>query len=124
MRLWAFARGAELRFTQPHSPPHNTSGRLTYIEFICCQYPVYGQWIGRSPGRHNAKPTLCDVIDVRRSNNLWRHGASVIRSWLGRSVPARPGLLLSQLSVPPLLVRDANSRLAMIGKQVQPLNSA
>jgi len=26
----------------------NTSGRLAYIEFICCQYPVYGQWVGRS----------------------------------------------------------------------------
>jgi thiamine pyrophosphate-dependent acetolactate synthase large subunit-like protein len=22
----------------------NTSGRPAYIEFICCQYPVYGQW--------------------------------------------------------------------------------
>ena len=26
----------------------NTSGRPAYIEFICCQYPVYGQWVGRS----------------------------------------------------------------------------
>ena len=26
----------------------NTSGRAAYIEFICCQYPVYGQWVGRS----------------------------------------------------------------------------
>ena len=25
----------------------NTSGRPVYIEFICCQYPVYGQWVGR-----------------------------------------------------------------------------
>jgi thiamine pyrophosphate-dependent acetolactate synthase large subunit-like protein len=25
----------------------NTSGRPAYIEFICCQYPVYGQWVGR-----------------------------------------------------------------------------
>src|SRR6202022_2032684 len=24
----------------------NTSGRPAYIEFICCQYPVYGQWVG------------------------------------------------------------------------------
>jgi hypothetical protein len=26
---------------------YNTSGRPAYIEFICCQYPVYGQWVGR-----------------------------------------------------------------------------
>jgi acetolactate synthase-1/2/3 large subunit len=26
----------------------NTSGRPAYIEFICSQYPVYGQWVGRS----------------------------------------------------------------------------
>jgi acetolactate synthase I/II/III large subunit len=26
----------------------NTSGRPAYIEFVCCQYPVYGQWVGRS----------------------------------------------------------------------------
>jgi class 3 adenylate cyclase len=26
----------------------NTSGRPAYIEFICCQYPIYGQWVGRS----------------------------------------------------------------------------
>jgi hypothetical protein len=26
----------------------NNSGRPAYIEFICCQYPVYGQWVGRS----------------------------------------------------------------------------
>ena len=26
----------------------NTSDRPAYIEFICCQYPVYGQWVGRS----------------------------------------------------------------------------
>jgi acetolactate synthase-1/2/3 large subunit len=25
----------------------NTSGRPAYIEFICCQYPVYGGWVGR-----------------------------------------------------------------------------
>ncbi len=25
----------------------NASGRPAYIEFICCQYPVYGQWVGR-----------------------------------------------------------------------------
>src|ERR1700752_2812060 len=25
----------------------NPSGRPAYIEFICCQYPVYGQWVGR-----------------------------------------------------------------------------
>ena len=28
----------------------NTSGRPAYIEFICCQYPVYGQWVGRGEG--------------------------------------------------------------------------
>jgi hypothetical protein len=22
--------------------------RPAYIEFICCRYPVYGQWVGRS----------------------------------------------------------------------------
>jgi len=26
----------------------NASDRPAYIEFVCCQYPVYGQWIGRS----------------------------------------------------------------------------
>lgn len=26
----------------------NTSGRPAYIECICCQYPVYGPWVGRS----------------------------------------------------------------------------
>jgi len=26
----------------------NKSGRPAYIEFICCRYPVYGQWVGRS----------------------------------------------------------------------------
>jgi acetolactate synthase I/II/III large subunit len=26
----------------------NTSGRPAYIEFVCSQYPVYGQWVGRS----------------------------------------------------------------------------
>jgi len=26
----------------------NVSGRPAYIEFVCCQYPVYGQWVGRS----------------------------------------------------------------------------
>ena len=26
----------------------NASGRPAYIEFICSQYPVYGQWVGRS----------------------------------------------------------------------------
>ena len=25
----------------------NTAGRPAYIEFICGQYPVYGQWVGR-----------------------------------------------------------------------------
>jgi thiamine pyrophosphate-dependent acetolactate synthase large subunit-like protein len=25
----------------------NTSGRPAYIEFICSQYPIYGQWVGR-----------------------------------------------------------------------------
>ncbi len=25
----------------------NNSGRPAYLEFICCQYPVYGQWVGR-----------------------------------------------------------------------------
>jgi thiamine pyrophosphate-dependent acetolactate synthase large subunit-like protein len=25
----------------------NNSGRSAYIEFICSQYPVYGQWVGR-----------------------------------------------------------------------------
>ena len=24
------------------------SGRPVYIEFVCCQYPVCGQWVGRS----------------------------------------------------------------------------
>ncbi len=28
----------------------NASGRLTYIEFICSQYPVHGQWVGRREG--------------------------------------------------------------------------
>jgi acetolactate synthase-1/2/3 large subunit len=28
----------------------NTSGRPAYIEFVCCQYPVYGQWVGRGEG--------------------------------------------------------------------------
>ena len=28
----------------------NNSGRPVYIEFICCQYPVYGQWVGRGEG--------------------------------------------------------------------------
>jgi acetolactate synthase-1/2/3 large subunit len=28
----------------------NNSGRPAYIEFICCQYPVYGQWVGRGEG--------------------------------------------------------------------------
>jgi len=28
----------------------NTSGRPAYIEFICSQYPVYGQWVGRGEG--------------------------------------------------------------------------
>ena len=23
-------------------------GRPAYIEFVCSQYPVYGQWVGRS----------------------------------------------------------------------------
>jgi len=26
----------------------NAAGRPAYIEFVCCQYPVYGQWVGRS----------------------------------------------------------------------------
>ena len=26
----------------------NASGRQTYIESICCQSPVYAQWVGRS----------------------------------------------------------------------------
>jgi thiamine pyrophosphate-dependent acetolactate synthase large subunit-like protein len=26
----------------------NALGRPAYIEFVCCQYPVYGQWVGRS----------------------------------------------------------------------------
>src|SRR5260370_24937328 len=26
-----------------------------YIEFICCQYPVYGQWVGRSAERNDAE---------------------------------------------------------------------
>jgi hypothetical protein len=26
----------------------NASGRPEYIEFVCCQYPVNGQWVGRS----------------------------------------------------------------------------
>jgi thiamine pyrophosphate-dependent acetolactate synthase large subunit-like protein len=26
----------------------NASGRPAYIEFVCCQYPVYGEWLGRS----------------------------------------------------------------------------
>ena len=26
----------------------NASGRPAYIEFVCCQYPVYGEWVGRS----------------------------------------------------------------------------
>jgi len=26
----------------------NASGRPAYIEFVCCQYPVYGQWVGRA----------------------------------------------------------------------------
>ena len=26
----------------------NASGRSAYIEFVRCQYPVYGQWVGRS----------------------------------------------------------------------------
>jgi len=26
----------------------NESGRPAYIEYLCCQYPVYGQWVGRS----------------------------------------------------------------------------
>ena len=25
----------------------NESGQPSYIEFICSQYPVYGQWVGR-----------------------------------------------------------------------------
>ena len=25
----------------------NESGEPAYIEFICSQYPVYGQWVGR-----------------------------------------------------------------------------
>ena len=25
----------------------NNSGRPAYLKFICCQYPVYGQWVGR-----------------------------------------------------------------------------
>ncbi len=28
----------------------NNSGRPAYIEFVCCQYPVYGQWVGRGEG--------------------------------------------------------------------------
>jgi thiamine pyrophosphate-dependent acetolactate synthase large subunit-like protein len=26
----------------------NESSRPAYIEYLCCQYPVYGQWVGRS----------------------------------------------------------------------------
>jgi acetolactate synthase-1/2/3 large subunit len=26
----------------------NESGLPAYIEYLCCQYPVYGQWVGRS----------------------------------------------------------------------------
>jgi thiamine pyrophosphate-dependent acetolactate synthase large subunit-like protein len=26
----------------------NASGRPAYIEFICSQYPVYGQWVERT----------------------------------------------------------------------------
>jgi acetolactate synthase-1/2/3 large subunit len=26
----------------------NASGRPAYLECLCCQYPVYGQWVGRS----------------------------------------------------------------------------
>src|SRR4029077_6788598 len=33
----------------------NTSGRPAYIEFICSQYPVYGQWVGRGEGGRNAE---------------------------------------------------------------------
>ena len=25
----------------------NASGQPAYIEYLCCQYPVYGQWVGR-----------------------------------------------------------------------------
>ena len=28
----------------------NTSGRPAYIECVCHQYPVYGQWVGRKRG--------------------------------------------------------------------------
>ena len=34
--------------TARHVLGYNGSGRPAYIEFICCQYPVYGQWVGRS----------------------------------------------------------------------------
>ena len=28
----------------------NASGRPAYLECLCCQYPVYGQWVGRGEG--------------------------------------------------------------------------
>src|SRR5215831_21327069 len=61
MRLWAFARGAELRFTQPHSPLHNTSGRLTYIEFLL---PVPRVW---PVGWAKAGVAQCQTNALRRN---------------------------------------------------------
>jgi hypothetical protein len=45
------ARSARRRKLAPVPPQQlnvNKSGRPAYIEFICRQYPVYGQWVGRS----------------------------------------------------------------------------
>src|SRR5215831_15941413 len=61
MRLWAIARGAELRFMQPHSPLHNTSGRLTYIEFLL---PVPRVW---PVGWAKAGVAQCQTNALRRN---------------------------------------------------------
>jgi hypothetical protein len=44
----------------------NTSGRPAYIEFICCQYPVYGQWVGRSAEGNALSKPFWDGVNQRR----------------------------------------------------------
>lgn len=39
---------AEVRPALQRALAANASGRPAYLECICCQYPVYGQWVGRS----------------------------------------------------------------------------
>src|SRR5207247_11463778 len=81
----------------------NTSGRPAYIEFICCQYPVYGQWVGRgqrNDAEADPRPRLFEqaLLGHRQSKPARLAALRCLRQAAIPAAAGLPGLQLGRQS--------------------------